>query len=145
MKVPIARNKFLKSYLVIFAIVLCANFVKAQSNYWHAFENSKSRLIGFKNKKGGIEIPAKFDNLSKQTIFNNIIAVHEYKSDKTYYLLKNGNRIGIDSMYVFDNGYDEENEGKIRFRDKKTDKVGFFDIKGKIVIPAEYDDAATFS
>lgn len=63
-----------------------------------------------------------------------------------YYLLKDGRKIGVDSLYLsIDIGLDCESEGKIRFRDnKKTEKVGFFDYKGKIVIPCEYDEASPF-
>jgi len=144
MEIGIIFKKSIKFYFLIFILILFSFCAKAQSNDWYAFRNPKTDLIGFKNKKGVTEIPAKFDNLSKQAIFKNVIAVHDYKSGHSYYLLKNGERFGTDSMYVYDNGYDEENEGKIRFRDNKTDKVGFFDIKGKIVIPANYDDAQPF-
>nr|WP_255485082.1 WG repeat-containing protein [Mucilaginibacter sp. X5P1] len=77
-------------------------------------------------------------------IFTDIIAVSEARSSKSYYLLKNGKTVGSDSLYVYDNAYDNLTENKIRFRDKKTDKVGFFNKKGKIVIPALYNDARSF-
>lgn len=47
-------------------------------------------------------------------------------------------------MYVFDIVLDCENENKIRFRDYKIDKVGFFDGSGKIVILVIYDDVKLF-
>src|SRR5206468_2695683 len=59
--------------------------------------------------------------------------------------LKNGKKTGRDSVYLWDFTYDHEQEGKIRFRDKKTDKVGFFNKEGKIVIPAVYNDAGPFN
>jgi len=133
-----------KIYLIILSVLLFALGAKAQSNDWYAFKNPKTNLTGFKNSKGVIEIPAKFYDPSEQEIFRNMIAVNDHSSTHSYYLLKNGKRFGIDSMYVYDNGYDEENDGKIRFRDRITDKVGFFDIKGKIAIPAEYNDARPF-
>ncbi|RZL62018.1 MAG: WG repeat-containing protein, partial [Pedobacter sp.] len=68
----------------------------------------------------------------------------EYDSGQSYYLLKNGKKIGRDSLYIWDMTYDFEQEEKIRFRDLKTDKVGFFGPNGKIIIPAIYDDAQPF-
>ena len=62
----------------------------------------------------------------------------------SYYLLKNEKKIGKDSVYVWDMVFDCESEGMIRFRDSKTDKVGFFDGKGKVTIPAIYSDALPF-
>ena len=47
--------------------------------------------------------------------------------------------VGKDSVYIFDNTPDCENEGFIRFRDHKTDKAGMFNRNGNIVIPAEYN------
>ncbi|MHC0443614.1 WG repeat-containing protein, partial [Flavobacterium sp. 3-210] len=57
---------------------------------------------------------------------------------KSYYLTKQGKIVGRDSLYVFDNGPDCENEGFIRFTNHKTDKMGIFNSEGKIVIPAQY-------
>ncbi|MCD4744424.1 MAG: WG repeat-containing protein [Desulfobacteraceae bacterium] len=45
---------------------------------------------------------------------------------------------------MWDNAPDCEHEEKIRFRDKTTDKVGFFDKNGHKIIPALYSDALPF-
>ncbi len=47
-------------------------------------------------------------------------------------------------MYVFDATDDSESDGKIRFHDRVTDKVGFFDNSGKVVVPAVYNDASRY-
>ncbi len=60
--------------------------------------------------------------------------------DKNYYVTKSGKIIGRDSLYMFDNKPDCENEGFIRFRNKKTDNVGLFNRKGEVAIPAEYNE-----
>ncbi|WHT39712.1 hypothetical protein QNH98_03240 [Myroides sp. mNGS23_01] len=62
------------------------------------------------------------------------------ESWKNYYLTKEGRSVGVDSLYIFDNGSDCESEGFIRFRDSKTDQAGMFNSKGDIAIPAVYND-----
>lgn len=61
-----------------------------------------------------------------------------------YYKLADGRVVGEDSVYAFDAIDDCESDGKIRFRDRITDKAGFFDNNGKVVIPAVYNDASRF-
>lgn len=57
-----------------------------------------------------------------------------------YYLTRSGKQFGRDSIYIYDNTPDCESEGFIRFRDKKSDKVGLFNRYGDVAIPAEYND-----
>jgi hypothetical protein len=73
-----------------------------------------------------------------------VTAVFDEHMHKSYYILKSGRKFGFDSLYIFDNSFDNLQENKIRFRDNKTDKVGFFNEYGKIIIPALYDDAHPF-
>jgi len=104
-------------------------------NKWTAFYNKDSSLIGFKDDNGNEKIEPSFQ--SGYTIaqyFEFIIA------DENEYILKNKKRIGRDSVYYYDNTPDCESEGFIRFRDRKTDKVGMFNSSGDIVIPAVYND-----
>jgi len=61
-----------------------------------------------------------------------------------YYKLANGRVLGEDSVYAFDATDDCESDGKIRFRDRVTDKVGFFDNEGRVVVAAVYNDASRF-
>ncbi len=88
-------------------------------------------------------------------ILSIVIFAKENKSDKivaiskigngsyeSYYITRTGKKVGIDSLYMYDNGVDCENEGYIRFRDHKIDKVGFFDNDGNVAIPPIYSDAS---
>lgn len=116
---------------------------------WFMFEDTSTQLIGYKNIKGNIEIAPKFTYLTQQKIFRNIMPVFESlnlqdNSTAKYYLLKNGKKVGKDSLYLGEYFLDCENENKIRFRDPKTDKVGFFNQNGQVIIPAMYNDATSF-
>ncbi|MCJ7773040.1 MAG: hypothetical protein MUP22_07900, partial [Desulfobacterales bacterium] len=91
---------------------------------------------------GKIRIEPKFMGFTIARKFDKIIAVMEQNNGKheAYYLTKSGGIVGRDKIYFFDNSPDCESEGFIRFRDKKTDKVGMYNSKGEIVIPSEYND-----
>ena len=114
-----------------------------QSNdTWTLFWNKDTTLIGYKDKNGVVKIEPKFTGFTSAGKFENIIAVTEEinGSWKSYYLTKQGKKVGSDSLHIFDNGSDCESEGFIRFRDSKTDKVGMFDRTGNVVIPSIYND-----
>lgn len=132
---------------LILLIVLSASFSFAgQLQPWQRFYDEKSNLYGFKDTAGKVCIPPKFVMVDAHQ-FNNIAAVIEQVDKETfegYYLVKNGNKIGQDSLYMSGNYLDCEREEKIRFRDKKLDQVGFLDKNGKKVIPAVYSDATPF-
>ncbi|PIB38523.1 hypothetical protein BFP75_16095 [Maribacter sp. 4G9] len=108
---------------------------------WMAFKNENSQLIGFQDSKGQIKIEPRFMGLTSAIKFEDIIAVMEEneRGYETYYLTKTGKKVGKDSLFIYDNSADCESEGFIRFRDKKTDKVGLFNKDGHIVVPAAYD------
>jgi hypothetical protein len=99
---------------------------------------------GYRDASGHVRIPAKFGGFTNARTFRHIMAVSESKSYKEYYLLKNGRIVGRDSVFVFDFQYDCESEGKILFRDKRKDRVGFLNAQGKAVIPAIYNFAQPF-
>ncbi|MCD0468394.1 WG repeat-containing protein [Flavobacterium sp. JAS] len=125
----------------LFLFINCSVF--AQNNdTWISFWDKDTTHIGFKDKNGDIKITPKFTRMTSAHKFDAIIAVSEDAKDgwKNYYLTKSGKIVGLDSLYVFDNGPDCENEGFIRFRDPKTDKMGMFNSQGKIAIPALYSN-----
>ena len=113
---------------------------------WVRFYDTTTELSGYKDSKGSIKIPAKYDNFTRADTFYNIIAVTEKidSSYKSYYLLKDGSKVGQDSVFMFDFTYDCESEGKILFKDNKKDRVGFFDKNGLAIIPAIYNAASPF-
>lgn len=129
------------------------SFSQNENQDWILFRDEKNNdLIGYKDLNGKIKIEPKFTFLTSSIVFENIIPVFEkinvqnkddYKTIQ-YHLLKSGKKVGVDSLYVFDFTLDCENEDKIRFRDSKTDKVGFFDKNGKVIISAIYNDASKF-
>jgi hypothetical protein len=131
-----------KILLTCILIVLGCSINTQIDSSWTAFRDDNSELIGFKDKNGKIKIEAQYIDFPIARKFDKIIAVMEEKNGKneTYYLTKYGKKVGRNNVYLFDNGPDCESEGFIRFRDTKTDKVGMFNGKGEVVIPAEYDD-----
>ena len=130
--------------ILILSIFLCFNFTLSAQNKdtWISFWDKDTTHLGFKDKNGNIKITPKFMGLTGANKFDDIIAVSEEVNEtwKSYYLNKTGKIVGRDSLYIFDNSADCENEGFIRFKDYKTDKMGVFNGDGKIVIPAEYSD-----
>lgn len=122
-------------------ILNCAVFAQNKDT-WISFWDKDSTHIGFKDKSGNIKISPKFMGLTFANKFDDIMVVSEEINEtwKSYYLTKSGKITGRDSLYIYDNGPDCENEGFIRFKDYKTDKMGLFNGDGKIIIPAEYSD-----
>ena len=133
----------MKNRILIFLLLTTTLSLFGQNDEtWISFWNSDTTLVGYKDKNGVIKIEPKFELFSIAEKFDDIIAVLAEIDDKyvSYYLTKTGKIVGRDSMHIFDNGFDCESEGFIRFRDRKTDKAGMFNRNGNIVIPAEYSD-----
>jgi len=123
-------------------LLLIGQLTFAQNNeVWTSFWNEETDLMGFINSKDEVMIEPKFMGFNIAKSFNYIIAVMVENNGEydTYYLSKLGKKVGVDSLHIFDNGADCESEGFIRFKDKKTDKVGMFDNNGNVAIPAVYD------
>jgi hypothetical protein len=141
----------MRSALVIMTTMLiCAACLKPlpsrDTGPWTLFLDEQTGLYGYRDAGGTIKIPPKFIMAGAHE-FHNIVAVVEQTGEKNfpgYYLLKTGKKVGIGNLYLRDNSPDCESEGKIRFRDAKTDSVGFFDNRGRVVIPAHYSDARPF-
>ncbi len=133
----------MKKIIILHIFLILSFSAFSQTNgIWFSFWSKDTTKIGYKDKNGVIKIEPKFTGYTIASKFENIIAVSEEENDKwkSYYLTKTGKIIGRDSLYIFDNGPDCENEGFIRFTDRKTDKMGMFNGEGKIVIPAEYSN-----
>lgn len=130
-------------YLVTLFVTFSSLTLLGQNNtIWTSFWNKDTTMIGYKDHKGIIKIEPKFTNFTNARKFENIIAVSEEAdgSWKNYYLTKSGKIVGIGNLHIFDNGFDCESEGFIRFRDKETGNVGMFDRNGTIAIPALYNE-----
>ncbi|RYG30351.1 MAG: WG repeat-containing protein, partial [Chitinophagaceae bacterium] len=135
-----------KISFLISVLLISLNAFSQSQDPWVRFTDPASRLSGYKNLKGEVMIPPRFNGVPCADTFYNIIGVTEMndKTFKNYYLLKDGRVIGEDSLYIFDYTTDCESEGKIMFSDRKNDRVGFFDKNGKVVIPAVYNYASPF-
>lgn len=133
----------MRQLIVTFLATISSLILFGQSaDTWTSFWNKDRTRVGFKDKNGVVKIAPKFTEFVTARKFENIIGVSENRNGKWdgYYLTKQGRIVGSDSLYIFDNSPDCENEGFIRFRDRKTDKAGIFNKKGDIVIPAIYND-----
>ena len=128
----------LKSLTTILSLLLWVGAFAQNKDIWTAFWNKDRTLIGFKDKGGQIKIVPKFNSFTSARRFDNVICVSDGRVD--YYLTKKGRIVGKNNAYVFDNGFDCESEGFIRFRDKVTHKVGMFNSNGDVAIPADYDN-----
>src|SRR5512133_778359 len=139
------RDQSMKHILLLILCCYCIRVSAPSTDTWTAFWNSDTTLFGFKDKQGTIAISPKFNNFSTATYFDDIIAVVEGEGDsaKLYYLTKTGKIVGADSLYLFDNTPDCENEGFIRFYDRKTDQTGLLDRSGTVVIPAVYSELSS--
>lgn len=141
--------------ILILSMTFYFNQSFSQENDWFSYIDSTTNLVGYKDINDVVKIEPKFISIfGINSKFKKIIPVMEKidlknlnnYSTSNYYLLKNGKKVGIDSIYIdADMTIDCENEGRIRFRDKKTDKVGFFNSQGKVIIPAIYDEAYKFT
>lgn len=107
---------------------------------WTTFYNESEELLGYKNSQGEVMITPRFTPYMTAYRFDDIAGVNELvnESYESYYLLKDGTKIGQGSLYIFDNTFDCEQEGLIRFVNKETNLVGMFDAKGNVAIPAVY-------
>lgn len=132
--------------LLIIALLLIQFSLGQAQDVWVRFYDTTTGLSGYQDLKGTIKIPAKFGDFTRADTFYHIIAVTETVDDtyKKYYLLKDGRKVGQDSVFVFDFTYDCESEEKIIFKDWKKDRVGFLDKNGKAIIPAIYNYASPF-
>ncbi|MEJ7821660.1 MAG: WG repeat-containing protein [Chitinophagaceae bacterium] len=132
--------------LILIALFLTHFSFGQTQDVWVRFYDTTKEQSGYKDLKGNIKIPAKFEAFTRADTFHYIIAVNEKvdSSYKSYYLLKNGKKVGQDSVFMFDFTVDCESEGKIIFYDSKRDRVGFFDKNGAAIIPAIYNYASPF-
>lgn len=132
----------MRAALILYVLFLISIAATAQSNdKWIAFKDD-SGLIGFKDITGEVKIKPKFMGLTTAKYFHHIIIAMEEGKNGTwdsYYLTKLGKIVGRDSLHTIGNVSDCESEGFIRFRDRKTNKVGMLNKEGDIVIPAEYN------
>jgi len=130
-------KKYFNTSLLIL-ILLSGILFSQDKDVWNSYIDVNTGLYGFKDKTGNIKVEPKYLGFMIADKFLDITAVME-EDNSSYYLTKSGNHIGKDSVFIFDNGFECESEGYIRFRDPKTQKVGIFNASGKVIIPAEFE------
>ncbi len=95
-------------------------------------------LYGYKDKKGQVRISARFAHAGE---FNRYGFASVIEGSKPYFIDQKGKHVF--QMFLFDNGPDYFKDGLARFVEKG--KMGFFDERGRKVIPASFDFAFPFS
>jgi hypothetical protein len=149
---------FFKKFLYLVIVLYTAQTCQASSpaipvKYLHAlidrypedtslacFTDSKSQLIGYKDKKGRIVIPAQFKVATPFNKFGLADVWLGRQGDDWYKLHKSG-KVLVKSFY-FDNGGDYFQSGLSRF--EENGKIGFIDKTGKIRIAPKFDWAGIF-
>lgn len=134
--------------LLLFYLLAFTSCAAQENNIWHGYLDDTNNLIGFKDAAGNIKIEPKFTGFTSIKKFEYIVIVMEDSGNKwdSYYLLKNGKKVGRDSInFRFDFELECESEGFIQFHDRKTDCTGMFDRNGKVAIPAYYSTISPFT
>ncbi|MDQ0064296.1 WG repeat-containing protein [Chryseobacterium lathyri] len=112
---------------------------------------SKDSLVGVKNQKGDIIVPAQFKVFSNlengelvegETIYFDGFKKGEEKEKNAWGYVYNKKGNFLYRPFFYDNGADYFSEGVRRF--VKNGKVGFVDRNGKVVIEPTHDFASPF-
>lgn len=127
--------------IFLLLLLTASNLVWAQNKDSRiAFYNSDSTQIGFKDQDGNITIPATLSPITPARRLEHILTIAKPKNNEQQVFFRTiaGEKIKTLSPYIYDNAFDCESEGFIRF--KKKGKTGMLNRRGEIVIPAEYSD-----
>lgn len=131
-----------KIFLLLLILNQFSGFSQADKLYYFI---EKDSLLGVKDQNGKIIIPAAntmgssiYDGILKDEIKENLIFFWVVKDGPKVYDRK-GNFLF--EPFMFDAGFDDFNEGYMRFVENK--KVGFANQNGMKIIPAQYDWVST--
>ncbi|MEI8320428.1 MAG: WG repeat-containing protein [Alphaproteobacteria bacterium] len=100
-----------------------------------SFTDPKTKLMGYKDKKGHIVIRPQFIMASEFTEFGIAHVFFESTKWRPFTIDKTG-KVLLEN-FLFDNGADYYCNGLSRF--VKNGKIGFIDRKANIVIPAQFE------
>jgi hypothetical protein len=106
------------------------------------FEDKKTKLMGIKDSKGKILIPAKFYMIHDFNEFGIADAIPSSKDFTNFVKIDQTGKILVRS-YFFDNGPDYFYRDRARFVNPDG-KIGFINQKAEIIIPADFDHAISF-
>ncbi|MEO5911609.1 MAG: WG repeat-containing protein [Pelobium sp.] len=130
--------------ILIFVFGITSTFTYAQkkqleSDYLisYSIKQDIGDLYGYKHRNGKIAIEAQFTSIYTDTLYSMAI------------VLKDWQWVGIDRNekvilipFIYDNGPDYVQEGLFRF--VENEKIGFADLDGNKIIPAQYSFATFF-
>ena len=109
------------------------------------FEDPKTHLLGYKNRKGKIVIPPKYRYFAGSECFNKfgttIVEIPNAPFERSLYSINKKGKIF--QYYRCDIGPDYYKSGFRRYV-SKDGKMGFVNFKGQIAIPAAFDFAEPF-
>ena len=95
-------------------------------------------LYGYKHRNGKIAIEAQFSSIYTDTLYNMAIVLKDWQ---WVAIERKGKVILI--PFIYDNGPDYVEEGLFRF--VENEKIGFADLDGNKIIPAQYSFATFFN
>ncbi len=102
------------------------------------FEDPTTHLWGYRNAAGSVVIKPQF-TVAQEFSAHGIAAVAD---DSGWQYIDRKGKVRI-RPFLFDNGPDPFQEGLARF--KKGGRVGFFDERGRVVIPPRFDFVVPFA
>lgn len=118
---------------------------------WHLFQDSHTGNLGYKDASGRVTVPAILGQPTSARRFHHVVAAFEADTSDTpnrslaYFLRRDGSTFGHDSVPLLSDFTTPcESEGTILFQDSATQRYGFFDSTGHILIPARFMDAGSF-
>ncbi|TPG31346.1 WG repeat-containing protein [Flavobacterium pectinovorum] len=133
-----------KIFLLLLILNQFSGFSQTDKLYYFI---EKDSLLGVKNQNGKIIIPAAYtlipsvyNGIQKQEIKDQLLFFYPLKDGPKVYD-RNGNFLF--EPYMFDAGFDDFNEGYMRFVENK--KVGFANRNGVKIVPAQYDWVSTMN
>jgi hypothetical protein len=125
-------------HLQLLAIFLFSMGTAFAAEVLSPFEDPGTHLWGYRNPRGAVVIAPRF-SVAQDFSNRGIAAVADDSGWK--YINRQGKT--IIRPYLLDNGPDPFREGLARF--KEAGKFGFFNERGKVIIPARFAFAAPFS
>jgi len=125
---------------VIFVFLNIVAFGQKNKDFLVLYTDTSSglELYGYKNKNGKIAIRAQYTSTYTDTLYRMAIVLKDWE-----WLGIDRNGKEILKPYIYDNGPDYVEEGLFRFVENK--KIGFANLNGQKIIPAQYDFATPFA
>lgn len=128
-----------KLFFYLSIALYCLNLFSAKAQL---IAKEKDDKWGYVDLSGKVQIPYQYPFVFTDTL-NTIAFVVEAGDYKIKAIDKNNNQLF--TVFNYDNGPDYEEEGFFRIVDDNTNKMGFANNQGQIIIAPEYDFVLPFS